>query len=100
MTQYLLTPRALQDMESIADYLIVEAGPAIADAVIDNLNEEIVKAAANPRLGRVRTEWMGARHRFWSARPYYIVYREDGRPIRIIRVLHMSRDIPAALSAD
>jgi plasmid stabilization system protein ParE len=34
---------------------------------------------------------------FWTVAPYYIVYRSSPKPLRIIVILHASRDIPPIL---
>jgi len=96
----IISPQAERELIEIAEYLTLEAGERVADRVLSELYDSIMKAARSPRLGRLHPEWIDERHRFWSHPPYYIVYREDIRPIRIVRILHMARDIPAVLKTD
>lgn len=54
---------------------------------------------ANPWLGRLRPMLANDRYRFWSLRgfPYVLVYDAERSLIVIVRVIHQSCDLPAAL---
>ena len=55
---------------------------------------------ARPNAGRLRQDIIGERYRVWSLTsfPYLLIYNPKQNPPRIIRVIHMSRDLPAALA--
>ena len=79
---------------------------AVAWIAKDNLKaaetlREVAKAAArrlgmHPYLGSTRPLLGTDRYRFFALRgyPYLLVYTADTAPPRILRVLHMARNLP------
>jgi antitoxin ParD1/3/4/toxin ParE1/3/4 len=89
---FVLSGPAARDLEEIVDHLIRAAGPDVAVRVANRLLEACRRLAVDPGIGHVRPDLTKAPVRFWSSRPYLIVYRPGSRPLEIVRVLHAARD--------
>ena len=78
---------------------IADDNPAGADALVAAAMAAARRRQARPKLGRVRLELAPERYRFWSLRgfPYLLVYDAGAEPPIILRFVHQSRDLPAAL---
>lgn len=50
--------------------------------------------------GRVQPSLVGQHYRLWSLSgfPYILLYLPVSRPPQIVRIVHTSRDLPAALA--
>ena len=92
MRQFVLTPRAKQDINDIWDYMADDNIEA-ADRVVDALENAMVKLKKNPGIGHVREELTDKRHRVFLVYSYLIIYRHETKPLQIIRVLHAARDV-------
>lgn len=98
---YLLTPRAIHDLDTIWNY-IAQENPAAADRVQGAIFEEFDGLARHPLLGSKRTEITLLPVRFWVVRrypTYVVVYRPETKPLQILTVLHAMRDMKALLSS-
>jgi toxin ParE1/3/4 len=68
------------------------------------LNDAVEIAAAcigaNPAIGVRRPALAPDRFRFWSLRRYgyILVYTDQTEPPRIVRIVHMARDLPLLLA--
>jgi plasmid stabilization system protein ParE len=68
------------------------------------LNDAVEVAARrigiNPAIGVRRLELAPERYRFWSIQryPYILVYTGDTDPPRIVRIVHMARDLTKLLT--
>lgn len=96
MQQPAFSPKALEDLEGILDY-IAQDNPERAVSFIASLKEQCRMLAAFPGLGAKREE-LARKLRLFPIGNYCIYYRvlEDGN-VRIERVLHASRDVDALL---
>ena len=58
------------------------------------------RIAARPLLGRLRTELLPAPYRFWRVAgfPYLLVYNAARQPPRVVRFVHMARDLGPLLA--
>lgn len=58
------------------------------------------RIVARPLLGRLRPELAPPPYRFWRIAnfPYLIVYNAARTPPLVLRLLHMSRDLPPLLA--
>jgi toxin ParE1/3/4 len=94
-----LTPAARRALAEAARW-IADDNPAAAR----RLREAVAKAGrligARPLAGRVQPDLVGDQYRFWSLPgfPFVLVYRPATLPPQIVRVIHTSRDLPAALT--
>ena len=95
MSGYLLTPQAQRDLESIADYLALEASIERAIEILRDVREEFRKLAEMPGMGHFREDLLDRRYKFWSIYSYVIAYRWDVDPIQIIAIVHGARDLDA-----
>lgn len=88
---YRLSPRALEDVEAIADY-IATGDPAAASDLIARFAHRWELAAAHPYSGVGRDDLLpGLRHLIVDS--YLTFYRVAGADIEIVRVLHGRREL-------
>ena len=99
MTSPIFAPRAQRELRE-ATVWIAEDNPAAADALLAAAMTAARRIQARPKLGRIRLELAPERYRFWSLRgfPYLLVYDAEAEPPIILRFVHQSRDLPAALN--
>ena len=89
-----LSPRAKLDLKEIWSYVFVEStSEVIAARLIDKLSRTIDKLKKSPRMGRSRASDLGLDLRSFPSGNYIILYRIDGATVRVVRVLHGSRDL-------
>ena len=86
---------AIADMDGIWDHLAHDASPEVADFVAARLYEAMHRAAENPELHRVRTEYLHHPRRV-NVYNYAIFYDPlpEGDGIFVWRVIHGARDLP------
>ncbi len=89
---YDLTEQAGQDLEDIFDYTATEFGLAQAIAYVNEFEGTFENLAANPELGRKRNE-IRKNLRSLAKNSHVIFYRIVKKRVRILRVLHTSRDL-------
>lgn len=85
------TTRAEADLFEIWDYIAADRVSA-ADRVIAEFNQKFLLLAANPELGRERSE-LSAGIRSLTFNNYVIFYRAIPSGIEIVRILHGARHI-------
>ncbi|MEE9293711.1 MAG: type II toxin-antitoxin system RelE/ParE family toxin [Phycisphaerae bacterium] len=96
MSQYLLTPEAVDDLNAVEEYLS-QRSPGVAGRVLAELREAMRRLAGMPGIGHLREDLADEPLRFWTVYSYLIVYRPETKPLQIIRVLHGARDVKAIL---
>jgi len=87
---------ANSDLHEIARYFRTTAGDVAAEAVINEILETAETLAVRPTRLRLRNE-LSSGLRGLSAGNYMIFYHIDGDVVRIVRILHGSRDITTKL---
>ena len=99
MSRYQFTPQASDDLFEIWSYIARDSVQAA-----DRLEDEVYKACAflveGPLRGGTREDITKLPLRFWKVQTfpnYIIVHDPKSRPLRIIRILHGSRDVLAIL---
>ena len=97
MSQYVLSPAALDDLFRIWRY-IAEDNEAAADRWIERLYEEFEALASQPQMGHRRNDLTARNVLFWPVSRYLVIYRIQPAQIEIIAVTQGSRDIPGLLS--
>ena len=94
-----LRDRARRDINEAVEHYLAEAGPVVALAFIDALEDTCRPVGDWPARGSLRyaDELDIPGLRFQSARriPYLVFYIEREAEIDVWRVLHARRDIPA-----
>jgi toxin ParE1/3/4 len=91
---YRLSLDAVQDLESIQQY-VLEKRPSSVDDVMESIEAACILLGLHPGVGRTRDEIAAGVLSFPAGR-YLIFYDKDNDTINILRVIHGSRDIPIA----
>ncbi len=89
---YVLSQEADKDLEGIFDYTADKFGVSQAIAYVSSFDEVFIHLSANPKLGRERNE-IRQGLRSLVKESHVIFYRIMKNNIRIVRVLHASRDV-------
>ena len=98
---YLLTPRALNDLDDIWKYVAadnMEAANRVELAILASCKA----LAGHPQLGSKRIEVTTLPVRFWAVPRYpnfIVVYRPETKPLQVIAIIHGKRDIGALLQS-
>ena len=90
---YILSEIADKDLEDIFDYTFDEFGFDQAEKYLLEIEEIFQNLIANPQIGKKRDEIKQDLYSFPKDN-HIIFYRILDNHIRIVRVLHGSRDIP------
>lgn len=90
---YVLSEIADEDLEDIFDYTTTEFGLEQAEKYLYEIEEVFQNLLINPELGKIRNEIKEGLYSFPKDN-HIIFYRILENHIRIVRVLHGSRDIP------
>lgn len=92
--------RAEADIQAALEYYLVEA-PNVAERFIAALEKAVAQIERQPGIGSPRYgHELGIpmlRHWSRSRFPYALFYIEHDDHLDLIRVVHMSRDIPSSL---
>lgn len=91
MTQYHIRQRALDDMEQIWLYSLQEWGQDQADHYLKNIIQRIEWLAANPTLGKHRTDIAEGYYCFPEGK-HHIFYIINGS-IEVIGIPHQQMDV-------
>jgi toxin ParE1/3/4 len=93
---------AASDVDAVVRSLRSEAGGAVAERFVDDLEREMRRLATHPALGSLRLAYELAIPglRLWPLRdfPFVITYVETADAVDVWRVLHTRRDIGGLLS--
>ena len=98
----LRSAQARLDIEAALDYYALEA-PHMVTSFVDALERAVVHIQRSPGTGSPRDaielDFPGLR--FWTLNkfPYGLFYLEQVDHLLVIRLVHMSRDIPASLQS-
>lgn len=90
---YVLSAEAEDDLSEIFDYTGQEFGIEQAATYLSELETSLLALVANPKAGRERNE-IRAGLRSITPHRHVIFYRICDDHIRVVRVLHGSRDLP------
>jgi len=92
VAKYRLTPRALSDLDAIADYSLDQWGPTQTEAYLSSIADRFQWLAENPSLGRSRDDVADGYRSFPEGKHvvFYIVMSDH---IAIIGVPHASMDL-------
>ncbi|HEY3329017.1 MAG TPA: type II toxin-antitoxin system RelE/ParE family toxin [Capsulimonadaceae bacterium] len=87
------TSEAKIELAEIVTFLVEQAGVAVARKVIGSIKSGCAFLNQTPGAGHVREDLTDKAVRFWPIYSYLVVYDPIPQPIRILRVLHGSRDV-------
>ena len=94
MKRFRLTPRALRDLDGIADHSLKTWGEAQTTRYLEALDERFQWLADNPLLGHVRDE-IASGYRSFRQGSHIVFYVIEGDDVHIIGVPHAAMDIDA-----
>lgn len=92
MADYRLTPRALADLDAIADYTLARWGRDQTERYLSNLTKRMEMLAEAPSMGRDRSDVARGYRSFPEGR-HMIFYIEVETDIAVIGVPHTSMDV-------
>tara|TARA_A200000159_G_C7045889_1_gene224024 strand:- start:76 stop:369 length:294 start_codon:yes stop_codon:yes gene_type:complete len=96
MTKVILSKAADADLEDIFDYTLEEFGLDQAVSYVSEFDDTFETISENPEIGRKREE-IREELRSLVKDKYVIFYRILIDHIRVVRILHGSRDLPKFL---
>jgi plasmid stabilization system protein ParE len=96
LKSYVLTPAAIQDLQSIQAF-IARDNPGAARKVLQALRVAMRALAKRPGIGHVREDLADPSHRFFLVYSFFIVYISGTKPLQVVRVVHSARDVEALL---
>lgn len=96
MLEYILSSEAVDDLQSIWDFIAFD-NEAAADRMIDRMLDAFEQLAQWPGLGHVRRDLTKRTVLFWPLESYLIVYRHHRKRLQIVAILHGARDIPTVI---
>lgn len=101
MKPVLVSVEAETDISAAASYYAEHAGLAVAHRFLDALETALPDIGKAPGTGSTRLREIvpseKARTRDIARFPYVIIYDDLPDGVNVLRILHMSRDIPASL---
>lgn len=96
MTKFILSKAADADLEDIFDYTLEEFGLDQAVSYVSSFDDTFNMIAENLEIGRERKEIQEDLRSFVKDK-HVIFYRILSDHVRIVRILHGSRDLPKFL---
>ena len=91
--QYELSSAAERDIEDIYNFTAAEFGVEQAVTYLQRIEDSLSTLTANPEMGRLRPE-IRAELRSMPIESHVLFYRIAGPRLRVVRILHASRDLP------
>jgi addiction module RelE/StbE family toxin len=99
MAQVIWAESALNDLDTIADYIALDNSEA-ARRLVQNIFEHVSPLEEHPRLGSKPQELKGWRFRQIVEPPCRIFYREDSGRVLILHVMRSERLLRSELLND
>ena len=90
MAQVIWTPKALDDLESLLDYIAKDA-PATARRFAQKLIARVELLASHPFLGGYVAEDSSRTYREIRQGNYRVLYRSDAQAVYIVAIHHAAR---------
>jgi toxin ParE1/3/4 len=98
VSRFRVTPRALRDLDAIADYTLSQWGEKQTEKYLGDIEQRFRWLAQNPLAGRSRDE-VGEGYRSYPQGAHIIFYVVDKPGIAIIGVPHSSMDVDSYFGA-
>lgn len=92
MSRYRLTPRALKDLDAIADHTLTTWGEFQAEKYLAEIEKCFERLGAHTELGRARND-IGEGYRSYRQGAHLVFYIVDGELVTIIGIPHMAMDV-------
>jgi antitoxin ParD1/3/4/toxin ParE1/3/4 len=90
MSDFVLHPDALKDLEEIWEYIAADSLDA-ADRVREEIYDAIQSLVPFPHVGHNRSDLTSQPLRFQTVRDYVIAYAPAEKPLAIVAILHGRR---------
>ena len=87
-----LSEAAAGDLRDVYDDIAAD-DPVAARRVLEGLRTAMHRLAEHPGLGHLRDDLADEAVRVWAVHSELVIYRPDGRPLQVVRVLSGYRDI-------
>jgi len=97
MSQFVLHPGAVQDLNEIWEY-VASDNPDAADRFVEEIYQTIQSLVPFPFVGHSRPDLTNRPLRFHVVREYIIAYAPEEKPFVVIAVLHGRRN-PRTIAA-
>ena len=97
MSEFVLHPDAVKDLDEIWEYIATENFDA-ADRVREEIYDAVQSLVPFPHVGHSRPDLTSRPLRFQTAREYVIACAPDEKPLTVIAVLHGRRN-PRVIAA-
>jgi plasmid stabilization system protein ParE len=97
MSEFVLHPDALKDLEEIWEYIATDK-PDAADRVREEIYDTIRSLVPFPYVGHNRLDLTTRPLRFQTVHEYVIAYAPDEKPLAVVAVLHGRRN-PRVIAA-
>ena len=97
MSEFVLHPDAVKDLEEIWEYIAADSLDA-ADRVREEIYEAIQSLVPFPHIGHSRPDLTARPLLFQSVRDYVIAYASEEKPLTVIAALHGRRN-PRVIAA-
>ena len=95
MVEIVWTEPALNDLDTIADYIALDK-PAAARELVQRIFSHVDQLTAHPASGSRPAELPGYRYRQIFEYPCRVIYRHDGETIYILYVMRCERALTKA----
>ncbi|MBN9413431.1 MAG: type II toxin-antitoxin system RelE/ParE family toxin [Candidatus Paracaedimonas acanthamoebae] len=92
MSLFIFSPAAKQDLLEIWEY-IAEESTVTALKVLSTIEQKCHMLSEHPNLGHRRTDLTKHPVLFWPVYNYLIIYKQDTRPLEIVRILSGYRNL-------
>jgi toxin ParE1/3/4 len=97
MSQFVLHPGAVQDLNEIWEYVASDS-PDAADQFVEEIYQTIQSLVPFPFVGHSRPDLTNRPLRFQVVREYIIAYAPEEKPFVVVAVLHGRRN-PKTIAA-
>lgn len=94
MAEVIWTEPAVQDLDSIAEYIALD-NPAAASELVQEVFDKIERLGTFPQSGRVLPELPNSVYREVVVSPCRIFYREDEKRVLVLCVMREERQLRA-----
>jgi len=91
MKGFILTPRAISDIDEIWEFSFQYWGFQRADMYVDEIRSTFERIAADPKLGKSCDAIRSGYFRYPSG-SHVVFYRLAARQVEIVRILHQRMD--------
>ena len=97
MSQFVLHPEALEDLEEIWEFIAADNLPA-ADRFVEHIYESVQSLVRFPEMGFLRPDLSSRHIRFHPVGNFLIAYAPSDKPLLVVAVLHGRRN-PRVIAA-